>query len=74
MAKILSDSVSVGPIYPSHLKNQKSRCRVQTFWTGTFEKKIALKNLKKLEKIRKKIGEQKYFRIRFLPVQFTYYN
>ena len=37
--KIPSDSVSVGPIYLSQLKNLKSvRCQVRTFWNGTFEK------------------------------------
>ena len=46
IVKIHSDSVSVGPIYLSHLKNPISvRCQVQTFWNDTFEKFCALKNL-----------------------------
>ena len=46
--KIPSDSVSVGPIYLSHLKNPKSvRCQVRTFWNGTFEKFYALEKLEK---------------------------
>ena len=62
IVKILSDSVFVGSIYLLHLKNKKSvRCQVRTFWTGTFEKKIALKNLKKLEKIILKNRRAKIF-------------
>ena len=35
---ILSDSISVGPIYLSHLKNQKSkRCQETTFWKDTWK-------------------------------------
>ena len=48
-AKILSDSISVGPIYLSQLKNQKSvRCQVRTFWKGSFRKNH-FKNSQKIE-------------------------
>ena len=73
IAKILSDSISVGPIYLFHLKNKKSvTCQVRTFLNGTFEKFYVIKNLQKYKKIEKIFGLQQYLRIRFLPVQFTY--
>ena len=49
--KIFSDSISVSPIYISHLKNKKSvTCQVHTFWKGSFRKNH-FKNWKKIEKI-----------------------
>ena len=67
IAKIPSDSVSVGLIYLSHLKNLKSvTCQVRTFWKGSFRKNH-LKNSKKIEKM---LQSQKYLRIRNEQVRF----
>ena len=53
ISKILSDSVSVGLIYPSHLKNKKSeRCQETTFWNGTCEKKMRSKIFKNSKKLK----------------------
>ena len=39
IAKILLDSISVSPIYLSHIKNPKSAsCQVRTFWNNSFRK------------------------------------
>ena len=62
IVKIPSDSVSVSPIYLSHLKNPKSvRCQVRTFLNDTFEKFYALKNLSKFETYRKNYRRAKIF-------------
>ena len=67
IAKILSDSISVGLIYLSHLKNLKSvTCQVRTFWKGSFRKNY-LKNSKKIEKM---LQSQKCLRIRIEQVRF----
>ena len=67
IAKIPSDSISVGLIYLSHLKNQKSvTCQVRTFWKVSFSKNY-LKNSKKIEKM---LQSQKCLRIRIEQVRF----
>ena len=59
IVKILLDSVFVGLIYLSHLKNRKSvRSHVRTFLNGTF---YAMKNLLKFEKIEKNCRRAKIF-------------
>ena len=46
IVKILPDSVSVGLIYLSYLKNRKSvRFQVRTFLNGIYEKFYVMKNL-----------------------------
>ena len=46
IVKILADSVYVGLIYLSQMKNRNSvTCQVRTFLNGTFDKFYAMKNL-----------------------------